>query len=55
MSDEKREQMKKNFKKNLENDFDRREYENKILESLKKAKISTGQNKFPKKGDRGGR
>lgn len=49
MIDKKREELKKNLKK----DFDREEYEKRLLNSLKKAKSSC-KSKFPR-GDRGGR
>lgn len=39
------------MKKNLENDFDRREYENRILESLKRQKGLTQKNNFPEENE----
>ncbi len=51
MSDKKREEMKENLK----NNFDRAEYERRLLSSLKKANSSNNRKKFPNVGDRGGR
>lgn len=47
----KREEMKKNLKKG----FNRRGYENDLLESLKKARSSSTIIKHHKSGERGGR